>query len=67
MTDDELRKLAGFVVDNFVARLASGSGPGVAELLMDAQEAEMTQEEKEAAESAKALYEFLTKYEETDG
>ncbi len=67
MTEDEMRKLAGFVVDNFIARLASGSGPGVMDLLMDAQEAEMTEDEKQAAEAAYALHEWITKYEEPDG
>lgn len=67
MSDDELRKLAGFVVDNFIARLAVGSGPGVTDLLLDAAEAEMTEEEKEAAETGAALLEWVRKYEEPDG
>ena len=61
MTDDELRKLAGFVVDNFIARLAAGSGPGVMDLLMDAEVAELTEAEKEELETQEALLDFLRK------
>ncbi len=65
MTDDELRKLAGYVVDTFVQRL--GVGQGMAELLKDAEEEEETEAQREERETQEALLDFIKNYEETDG
>lgn len=66
MSDEDLRKLAGYVVDALAIRLVGG-GMGMAELIKEAEIDELTEAEKEALETQEALLEFITKYEEPDG
>ncbi len=64
MNDDELRKLASYVVDAFVMRLSTGVG--IEELIRGSQD-ELTEEQKKAMEEDAAVLEWFNKYEEPDG